>query len=145
MSTAGSSKEVRGIQFDLYYNPNEIKFIDASTLLNGFTFEEKLQEIEKNTRNLFNSTIEAFKNQDIELARKVMKDYKKGISKQCDEITNTIISDKANIEANSAAAIALYARYLKRIIAHSRNLISNCYYNKFSLLSNTKKIQRFEN
>ena len=93
--------------------------------LNAFVFEDKLQEIEKNTRNLFNSTIETFKNEDIELARKLMKDYKEGISKQCDEITNTIVSSKADIEADSATAVALYARYLKRISAHSRNLISS--------------------
>ena len=93
--------------------------------LKGFVFEDKLQDIEKNTRNLFNSTIETFKNQDIELARKIMKDYKKEISRQCDEITNTIVSSKADIEADSATAVALYARYLKRISAHSRNLISS--------------------
>ena len=93
--------------------------------LEGFAFEEKLQEIEKNTRNLFNSTIDTFKDQNIELARKIMKDYKKEISKKCDEITNTIISSKVDIDADTAAAIALYARYLKRISAHSRNLISS--------------------
>ena len=59
------------------------------------------------------------------LLRKIMKDYKKGISKQCDEITNTIVSSKVDIDADSATAIALYARYLKRISAHSRNLISS--------------------
>ena len=93
--------------------------------LNGYSFENKLSDIEQNTKNLFNSTIETFKNQDIELARKIMKAYKKEISKQCDEITNTIVSRKADIEADSATAIALYARYLKRISAHSRNLISS--------------------
>ena len=93
--------------------------------LNGYVFEDKLANIEKNTRNLFNSTIETFKNQDVELARKIMKDYKKEISKKCDEITNTIVSSKVDIEADSATAVALYARYLKRISAHSRNLISS--------------------
>ena len=93
--------------------------------LNGFLFEENLLQIETNTKNLFNDTIKTFKNQNLNEARKIMKDYKKGISKQCDEITNTIISSKADIDADSAAAIALYARYLKRISAHSRNLISS--------------------
>ena len=54
-----------------------------------------------------------------------MQDYKEGISKQCDEITNTIVSSKVDIDADTAAAIALYSRYLKRISAHSRNLISS--------------------
>jgi phosphate transport system protein len=93
--------------------------------LQGFSFEKDLLQIENNTRNLFNDTIKTFKNQNLEEARKIMKDYKKGISKQCDEITNTIISSELDIDANSAAAIALYSRYLKRISAHSRNLISS--------------------
>ena len=93
--------------------------------LQGFSFEKDLLQIEINTRNLFNDTIKTFKNQNLEEARKIMKDYKKGISKQCDDITNTIISSELDIDVNSAAAIALYARYLKRISAHSRNLISS--------------------
>lgn len=93
--------------------------------LQGFSFEKDLLQIENNTRNLFNDTIKTFKNQNLDEARKIMKDYKKGISKQCDQITNTIISSELDIDANSAAAIALYSRYLKRISAHSRNLISS--------------------
>ena len=54
-----------------------------------------------------------------------MKYYKENISKQSDKITNDIISGKMNIEADRATAIAMYSRYLKRIAAHSRNLISS--------------------
>ena len=54
-----------------------------------------------------------------------MKDYKENISKQSDKITNDIISGKMNIEADTATAIAMYSRYLKRIAGHSRNLISS--------------------
>jgi phosphate uptake regulator len=93
--------------------------------LQGFDFEDQLQSIEDNTKKLFSSTIEAFKNQDVDLARQLMVDYKQGISKQCDEITNAIIAGKSNIDSESAAAVALYARYLKRISAHSRNLVSS--------------------
>jgi len=93
--------------------------------LQGFDFEDQLQSIEDNTKKLFSSTIEAFKNQDVDLARQLMVDYKEGISKQCDEITNSIIAGKSNIDSESAAAVALYARYLKRISAHSRNLVSS--------------------
>ena len=93
--------------------------------LQGFDFEEKLSLIETNTKKLLTSTIEAFKNQDVQLGSQLMIDYKEGISKQCDEITNTIIAGGSNIDADSATAVALYARYLKRISAHSRNLISS--------------------
>ncbi len=96
-----------------------------SKRLNGAELEKDLKEVEDNVINLFQSSIKAFKDQDITLARQLMKDYKENISKQSDKITNDIISGKMNIEADTATAIAMYSRYLKRIAAHSRNLISS--------------------
>ncbi len=96
-----------------------------SKRLNGAELEKDLVEVEENVIALFQNSIKAFKEQDIELARKLMKDYKENISKQSDKITNDIISGKINIEADRATAIAMYSRYLKRIAAHSRNLISS--------------------
>lgn len=96
-----------------------------SKRLNGAELEKDLAEVEENVIALFQNSIKAFKEQDIELARQLMKDYKENISKQSDKITNDIISGKINIEADRATAIAMYSRYLKRIAAHSRNLISS--------------------
>ena len=96
-----------------------------SKRLNGAELEKDLKEVEDNVSDLFQSSIKAFKDQDINLARQLMKDYKENISKQSDKITNDIISGKMNIEADTATAIAMYSRYLKRIAAHSRNLISS--------------------
>ena len=96
-----------------------------SKRLNGAELEKDLKEVEDNVTDLFQSSIKAFKDQDINLARQLMKDYKENISKQSDKITNDIISGKMNIEADTATAIAMYSRYLKRIAAHSRNLISS--------------------
>tara|TARA_B100001758_G_C18403296_1_gene610390 strand:+ start:166 stop:759 length:594 start_codon:yes stop_codon:yes gene_type:complete len=96
-----------------------------SKRLNGAELEKDLAEVEENVIALFQNSIKAFKEQDIELARELMKDYKENISKQSDKITNDIISGKINIEADRATAIAMYSRYLKRIAAHSRNLISS--------------------
>lgn len=96
-----------------------------SKRLNGAELEKDLAEVEENVITLFQNSIKAFKEQDIELARQLMKDYKENISKQSDKITNDIISGKINIEADRATAIAMYSRYLKRIAAHSRNLISS--------------------
>ena len=39
-----ASQQVKGLQFDLHYNSAEIKFEDASSLLNGFTFEFEGQD-----------------------------------------------------------------------------------------------------
>ena len=59
-------------------------------------------------------------------ASDLMGDYKKNISSQSDSITNDIITGKIDdLETGTASAVGLYARYLKRISAHSRNLISS--------------------
>lgn len=39
--TINSKKDVMGLQFDLKYNPDELKFNGAISLLDGFTFEYK--------------------------------------------------------------------------------------------------------
>ena len=75
---------------------------------------------------LFEDSIDAFKNQDIEKARDLMGHYKENISSQCDSITNDIILGKIDdLDARNSTAVGLYARYLKRVSAHSRNLISS--------------------
>jgi phosphate transport system protein len=93
--------------------------------LNGNELEDDLKVVEEKVISLFQNSIKAFKEQDIDLARKIMKDYKEDVSKQSDKITNDIISGKVNMDADTATAIAMYSRYLKRIGAHSRNLISS--------------------
>jgi len=92
----------------------------------GGSVEDRLAEIEKISFNLFEESIQAFKNQDIEKASGLMGDYKENISSQSDSITNEIIMGKIDdVEQGTASAVGLYARYLKRISAHSRNLISS--------------------
>ena len=94
--------------------------------LNGGSVEDRLSTIEKISFKLFEESIEAFKKQDIKKASGLMGDYKKNISSQSDSITNDIITGKIDdLEIGTASAIGLYARYLKRISAHSRNLISS--------------------
>ena len=100
--------------------------VNHSKKLNGGSVEDRLAEIEKISFKLFEDTIDAFKNQDIEKARGLMGSYKKNISIQSDAITNDIIAGKiSDLDTGSASAVGLYARYLKRIAAHSRNLISS--------------------
>ena len=94
--------------------------------LDGGTVEDRLIEIEKISYELFEDSIDAFKNQDIEKARDLMGNYKENISSQCDSITNDIILGKIDdLDARNSTAVGLYARYLKRVSAHSRNLISS--------------------
>jgi phosphate uptake regulator len=94
--------------------------------LNGGSVEDRLAEIEKISFKLFEDTIDAFKNQDIEKARGLMGYYKENVSTQSDAITNDVIAGKiGDLDIGNASAVGLYARYLKRIAAHSRNLISS--------------------
>ena len=94
--------------------------------LEGGSVEEQLTEIEKISFNVFEESTMAFKKQDSEKARELMGNYKQHISKQSDAITNEIIAGKiSDLEIGTAASVGLYARYLKRIAAHSRNLISS--------------------
>jgi len=92
----------------------------------GGSMEDRLSEIEKISFNLFEESICAFKNQEIEKARGLMGHYKDNISSQSDAITNEIITGEvSDLDVGSASAVGLYSRYLKRIAAHSRNIISS--------------------
>ena len=88
--------------------------------------EDRILELEIFTTEFFSKTISAFKTDNTDAARDLMTSYKENMSKQSDEIVNDIISNKIDgISIGEGAAISLYARYLKRISAHSRNLVSS--------------------
>ena len=94
--------------------------------LNTGSFEEILTNMENATTDFLNKTIDAFKTQDIEAARKLMVEYKTDISATSNEIVNSIVSGSNDeFSSSTASALCLYARYLKRIAAHSRNLVSS--------------------
>ncbi len=100
--------------------------VNHPKMLDGNALEDRLSNVETASLDLFESSIDAFKNQDIDKARGLMTLYKETISAQCDSITKDIISGKlSDIDVGKGTAIAMYARYLKRISAHSRNLISS--------------------
>ena len=93
--------------------------------LHAGSLEGKLKAAEEGISELFQNMIKSYKNDDVELARKVMLDYKEGLSAACEEISDSIVQGNANdLNAQDAGAVALYARFLKRIASHSRNIIS---------------------
>jgi len=100
--------------------------VNHPKMLNAGSFEDQLTKVEKISFDLFEESTLAFKNQDINKASRLMGNYKKNISPQCDSITHEIIKgNTGDLNTGSASAVGLYARYLKRISAHSRNLISS--------------------
>ena len=94
--------------------------------LNCGSFEDNVSKIEASAKDFLNKTISTFKSQDIVSARELMQEYKTEISSESSELVKSIISG-SNDEFTSAqaSAICLYLRYLKRISAHSRNLVSS--------------------
>ena len=94
--------------------------------LSAGVYEKDLSNIEASTKSFLNESIDAFKNQDIDKARELMQNYKTDISSLSAEIVKGIVSNKNNeFSPDVSGALCLYARYLKRIAAHSRNLISS--------------------
>ena len=94
--------------------------------LSSGSLKETLDNMENSTKEFLNKAIDAFKNQDIELARSLMEEYKTDISSISNEIVNALVSgENAEFSSDQASALCLYARYLKRIAAHSRNMVSS--------------------
>jgi phosphate uptake regulator len=84
---------------------------------------EDLALIENEVKLRFDKTLEAIHTQDSDLANSLMKGYKENMAQKSDEIVNAIISGKLEFGSISkSASISLYARYLKRIGAHLKNI-----------------------
>jgi phosphate uptake regulator len=88
--------------------------------------EEELCRTEATVTRRFSDMITAFKNSDEKMARIIMDEYKGEVSVACDNITHGVVNGKIkDLATSEGAAVALYARYLKRIAAHSRNIITS--------------------
>ena len=94
--------------------------------LKAGSLESQLQDVEAHTSKVFQDTIAAFRDSDENLARRVMEDYKEEISTDCENMTDDIIGGKVtDLQSPEAAAVVLYARFLKRIGSHSRNIATS--------------------
>ncbi|MDA7625004.1 hypothetical protein OAH15_01050 [bacterium] len=94
--------------------------------LEGGPVEEKLQNVEALVTSDFKSMIEVFKDRDEDKARLIMNNYKEGLSDACEEISNSILSGAVTgLNSSDATAVSLYARFLKRIASHSRNIVTS--------------------
>jgi len=87
---------------------------------------DDLEDVEKHIKYQFDNIIDALKNNDEEKAHELMKSYKKGVRKRTDVIVRELIEGKIDAgNAQSATALGLYVRYLKRISAHLNNILSS--------------------
>ena len=84
---------------------------------------EDLAMIEEEAKSRFEKTIQAIQAQDVEIAQSLMEGYKEQMTGKADEIVNGILKDELHFGSEArTASIALYARYLKRIGAHLKNI-----------------------
>ena len=83
----------------------------------------ELHDIENEILKRFNKTINSLDNQDQNSAKRLLKTYKKNLATKSDVIVNNCISGKLSFQNDpKTVSIALYARYLKRIGAHLKNI-----------------------
>ncbi|MFU8896893.1 MAG: PhoU domain-containing protein, partial [Gammaproteobacteria bacterium] len=93
--------------------------------LEAGSLEAEVTDIETRVAALFRLMVDAVKTSDVEKARQIMADYKQRLATECEGIVVRIVSGEVtDLAAGDAATLVLYIRYLKRIAAHSRNLVS---------------------
>ena len=97
--------------------------INYPNALDTTHLHKDLYDIEIEIKERFDHTIDAVKTQDIKDAVNLLKGFKKHVTGASDRIVNNIIAGNLEFQSGSeAAAIALYARYLKRIGSHLKNI-----------------------
>jgi phosphate transport system protein len=93
--------------------------------LEAGSLESEVADIEQRVGELFRVMVDAFKTSDVDKARKIMVDYKEKLSADCERLVMRIVGGEVtDLSPGDTAALVLYIRYLKRISAHSRNLVS---------------------
>ena len=86
-------------------------------------FSEDLHHVEQEVVSRFSKTLEAIHTQDADVARTMMDSYKETLTSVSDQIVNGCISGEIiQGDESKTVALALYARYLKRIGAHLKNI-----------------------
>jgi len=96
------------------------------TRLAASPFEAILADVEEEIKQRFDRTIEVLRDQDVQGARELMGTYRAEIGRNCDLVVRNIVENKyPDLAPGEAAALALYARYLKRISAHLTNTVTS--------------------
>lgn len=93
--------------------------------LKGKEVKEKLHEIEIAINKMFKSAPECIETGDEDVALEIYSETKE-IGRSCDRyIEMLIVENPEELDTASTAVLVLYFRYLKRINAHLRNIISS--------------------
>ena len=97
--------------------------LNHSNMIKSEEFSEDLYRVEQEVISRFSKTLEAIHTQDADVARSMMVSYKETLTSVSDNIVNGCISGKITLgDESKTVSLALYARYLKRIGAHLKNI-----------------------
>ena len=84
-----------------------------------------LRIIERAVIKRFGNTVKVIEEMDEKRAIKLLKTYRRDLGKISDRIVNKCLSGNINLgDESKTVVLALYARYLKRIGAHLKNITS---------------------
>ena len=97
--------------------------LNHPNIIKSEEFSEDLYHVEQEVISRFGKTIEAIHTQDANVARSMMVSYKETLTSISDDIVNGCISGEITLgDESKTVSLALYARYLKRIGAHLKNI-----------------------
>lgn len=108
------------------YTKNIVELVDAhaQTLAAG-KYEKNLTKVEEAIKLVFQKTKTCLKENEQKAALELLNEYK-WVNLECDKNLRKIIRQKdKTLDSGTAATLAMYFRYLKRIHAHLRNIISS--------------------
>ena len=95
------------------------------TRLTGGNSEAKLVKIEQTIIEHFPKIIEVLKNHDVPTARAILNVEDEIASLSDDIVRDCILAKDEGLDVKDSTALAMYARYLKRINAHLTNIASS--------------------
>lgn len=93
--------------------------------LKGGDIDNSVQQLEKNVISLFETTLAAMKNQDVDAARAAMQIHLP-ITRKVERLLHRLLSNRVGgLNPGEAIALTLYLRFLKRIASHLTNIASS--------------------
>jgi len=89
-------------------------------------FESEAAAVERRVKINFDTLIKAFYQQDSKLAREIMSTHQKEVSSVCDRIvTGLVRGESRDLDIQTASAMVMYLRFIKRIHSHLKNIASS--------------------